>query len=317
MARALDKSNLAKQAGMEFQPVGNVAPPTAPLASAPRWRSWLKHHLWLTLTLPAVFFLLVAFAYPIARILLRSLFDPGFTLEHYEQMVSNPAYFRVLISTFQISLIVTVLSLLLGYPVAYVLTRMHGLAASLLTAAIILPLWTSELVRSFAWTIILGRQGPLNNALQQVGLIEKPIGLLFNAPAVYIGTTHIMLPFMILPLYSVMKAIDPRLSRAALSMGANPFRAFTNVFLPLSMPGVVSGCLLVFVLATGFFITPSILGSEKETMIAMLIETEARRSLNWGMAAALSVALLASTAVILAVYNRLFGLDRIQMGGAS
>jgi ABC-type spermidine/putrescine transport system permease subunit I len=269
------------------------------------------------LTLPAVFFLLVTFAYPIARILLRSLFDPGFTTEHYEQMVSNPAYLRVLINTFQISLIVTILSLLLGFPVAYVLTRMHGLAASLLTAAIILPLWTSELVRSFAWTIILGRQGPLNNALQQVGVIEKPIGLLFNAPAVYIGTTHIMLPFMILPLYSVMKAIDPRLSRAALSMGANPFRAFTNVFFPLSMPGVVSGCLLVFVLATGFFITPSILGSEKETMIAMLIETEARRSLNWGMAAALSVALLASTAVILAVYNRLFGLDRIQMGGTS
>jgi ABC-type spermidine/putrescine transport system permease subunit I len=120
---------------------------------------------------------------------------------------------------------------------------------------------------------------------------------------------------MILPLYSVMRGIDPRLTQAALSMGATPFAAFREVFLPLSMPGVVSGCLLVFVLATGFFITPSILGSEKETMIAMLIETEARRSLNWGLASALSVALLVSTAVILAIYDRLFGLDRLRMGG--
>jgi putative spermidine/putrescine transport system permease protein len=138
---------------------------------------------------------------------------------------------------------------------------------------------------------------------------------LFNAAAVYIGTTHIMLPFMILPLYSVMRSIDPRLSQAAMSMGATPFAAFRNVFLPLSMPGVVSGCLLVFVLATGFFVTPSILGSPDQTMIAMLIETEARRSLNWGMASALAVALLASTTLILAIYDRLFGLDRLRVGG--
>ena len=186
--------------------------------------------------------------------------------------------------------------------------------AILLIAGIVLPLWTSELVRSFAWTIILGRQGPLNETLERLGLIDQPLGLLFNAQR-STSAHHIMLPFMILPLYSVMRGIDPRLTQAALSMGATPFAAFRNVFLPLSMPGVVSGCLLVFVLATGFFITPSILGSEKETMIAMLIETEARRSLNWGMASALSVALLVSTAVILAIYDRLFGLDRLRVGG--
>lgn len=287
-------------------------------ASSPRFqgiRRWLARHLWLVLTLPAVVFLLVSFVYPIGRILLRSLFDPDLTTEHYAQMVGNTAYLRVLLNTFQISIVVTALSLLLGYPVAFVLTRLRGVAASLLIAGIVLPLWTSELVRSFAWTIILGRQGPLNQTLERLGVIERPIGLLFNAPAVYIGTTHIMLPFMILPLYSVMRSIDPRLTQAAMSMGASPWRAFRTVFFPLSMPGVVSGSLLVFVLATGFFVTPSILGSENETMIAMLIETEARRSLNWGMAAALAVALLASTGVILVIYDRLFGLDRLQVGG--
>lgn len=291
--------------------------PAASASSSP-WaapRRWMGRHVWLALTLPAVAFMLIAFVYPIARILLRSILDPEPTTEHYREMLANPAYLRVLLNTFQISVVVTLLSLVLGYPVAYVLSKLRGIPASLLIAGIVLPLWTSELVRSFAWTIILGRQGPLNQALQGLGLIERPVGLLFNAPAVYIGATHIMLPFMILPLYSVMRAIDPRLTQAALSMGATPFAAFRNVFLPLSMPGVVSGCLLVFVLATGFFVTPSILGSEQETMIAMLIETEARRSLNWGMASALAVALLASTAVILAVYDRLFGLDRLQVGG--
>jgi ABC-type spermidine/putrescine transport system permease subunit I len=278
-------------------------------------RSWLARHTWLALTVPAVLFMLVVFVYPLARILLRSVFDPGFTTAHYQEMIANPAYARVLVNTFQISVVVTVLSLLFGYPVAYVLSQLRGIPASLLIAGVVLPLWTSELVRSFAWTIILGRKGPVNDALERLGLIERPLALLFNAIAVYIGTTHIMLPFMVLPLYSVMRSIDPRLRQAALSMGATPLEAFRSVFLPLSMPGVVSGCLLVFVLATGFFVTPSILGSTDQTMIAMLIETEARRSLNWGMASALAVALLVVTAVILAIYDRLFGLDRLQVGG--
>jgi putative spermidine/putrescine transport system permease protein len=278
-------------------------------------RGRLSGQTWLLLTLPAVLFMVAAFVYPIARILLRSVYEDGWTTRYYEEMAANAAYARVLFNTMRIAVVVTLLSLLFGYPVAFVLTRLRGMAASVMIAAIVLPLWTSELVRSFAWTIILGRQGPLNESLAWLGLIEKPIPLLFTPLAVYIGTTHIMLPFMILPLYSVMRGIDPRLAQAALSMGATPFGAFRSVFLPLSMPGVVSGCLLVFVLATGFFVTPSILGSEKETMIAMLIETEARRSLNWGMASALAVALLAVTGVILAIYDRLFGLDRLKVGG--
>jgi ABC-type spermidine/putrescine transport system permease subunit I len=314
MARAIEQSSTVPDVGSGSAPDSVHDRAALPAASPTLWQR-LRRHSWLLLTVPAVAFMLLVFVYPMARILLRSLFDPGFTTEHYQEMAANQAYLRVLFNTFQISIVITVLSLLLGYPVAYVLNRLRGIPASLLIAGIVLPLWTSELVRSFAWTIILGRQGPLNEALESLGLIERPIAFLFNALAVYVGTTHIMLPFMILPLYSVMRGIDPRLTQAALSMGATPFAAFRNVFFPLSLPGVVSGCLLVFVLATGFFITPSVLGSERETMIAMLIETEARRSLNWGMASALAVALLASTAVILAIYDRLFGLDRINVGG--
>jgi ABC-type spermidine/putrescine transport system permease subunit I len=289
----------------------------APVArSIPARRPPRGRDPWLALTLPAIVFMLVALAYPVARILIRSVFDPGLTAVHYQEMVENQAYFRVLLTTFRIAIVVTLLSLLIGYPVAYVLTRLRGFWASLLVAGVILPLWTSELVRGFAWTVILGRQGPLNDLLIWLGLTEKPLPLLFNAVAVYIGTTHIMLPFMILPLYSVMQGIDRRLVQAAMGMGATPPTAFRLVFLPLSLPGVVSGCLLVFVLATGFYVIPSILGSEEQTMIAMLIDTEARRSLNWGFASALAVALLAATAVLLAVYDRVFGLDRLRVGGA-
>ena len=280
-------------------------------------RRWVQRNIWLLLTLPAVIFMLVAFAYPLARMLLRSVFDPGFTTEHFEQMVSVDAYVKVLINTLRISVVVTILALIIGYPVAYVLSQASGIRASLLFIGVILPLWTSELVRTFAWTVILGRQGPLNKSLQRIGIIDDPLSLIFNSTAVYIGSVHIMLPFMILTLYSVMQGIDRQLVSAAQSLGASPLRAFVHVYLPLSMPGVVSGVLLVFVLATGFFITPAILGSPDETMISMLIESQGRRALNWGFASALSVALLASTAVILIVYNRVFGLDRLRVGGTT
>ncbi len=319
MPRVVEQLETSRDAAQRGMLRAEDHTPVGPPPSITQWgvgRRWMGRNTWLLLTAPAVVFMLVAFGYPLVRVLLLSAFDPGFTTTHYREMIENQAYARVLINTFQISIVVTLLSLLLGYPVAYVLSQLRGIPASVLVAGVVMPLWTSELVRSFAWTILLGRQGPVNELLERAGIIERPLALLFNATAVYIGTTHIMLPFMILPLYSIMRNIDRRLVQAALSMGATPISAFRHVFLPLSMPGVVSGCLLVFVLATGFFITPSILGNPHQTMIAMLIETEARRSLNWGMASALAVALLALTAVILAIYDRIFGLDRLHVGGA-
>ena len=275
-----------------------------------RFRGWLRRNVWLVLTLPAVLFMLLAFALPLGQMLLRSVFDPDPTLDNFRTLVEVGGYGKVLANTFRLSAIVTLIALVLGYPVAYVLAHARGRAAGLLIISVVLPLWTSELVRTFAWMIILGRKGPLNGAMKSLGIIDRPLTLLFNEPSVLIGSVHIMLPFMILPLYSVMRGIDRELVRAALGMGATPLGAFRHVYLPLSMPGVVAGGLLVFVLATGFYVTPAALGSTAETMIAQLIDTQGRRTLNWGLASALSVVLLLSTTIILILYNRVFGLAR-------
>ena len=278
--------------------------------SMPLLRRWFRRNVWLALTIPAVAFMLIAFALPLGQMLLRSIFDPDLTLKNFRAVIEVSGYTKVLVNTFRISAIVTAIALALGYPVAYVLAHARGWPAALLTISVVLPLWTSELVRTFAWMIVLGRKGPLNATMKGLGVIERPLALLFNEPSVLIGSVHIMLPFMILPLYSVMRGIDRELVRAALSMGATPFAAFRHVYLPLSMPGVVAGCLLVFVLATGFYVTPAALGSTAETMIAQLIDTLGRKTLNWALASALSVVLLVSTTVVLILYNRVFGLAR-------
>jgi ABC-type spermidine/putrescine transport system permease subunit I len=190
------------------------------------------------------------------------------------------------------------------------MVRARGWVAALMTVALLLPLWTSDLVRAFSWIVLLGRQGPVNDALRALGLIDRPLAMLFGDAAVLVGSIHIMLPFMILPLYSVMRGIDTSLIAAANGLGARPLRAFLHVFLPLSLPGVAAGALLVFILATGFYITPATLGGPGQTMIAQLIESVGRVSLNWGLASALAVLLLVATALLLAVYARLVRLRR-------
>jgi len=273
-------------------------------------RRFAARNAWLLLTLPAAVFMLLVVALPLGQMLARGLFDPGFTLENLHKLIAVPAYGRVLLNTFRIAGIVTLLTLAAGYPFAYVLARIGGWPARLMLIALVLPLWTSDLVRTFAWIVILGREGPANQALQASGLAAGPLPLLFNEFSTLVGAVHIMLPFMILPLYSVMRGIDPRLVRAALALGATPLRAFFHVYLPLSMAGVIAGSLLVFVLATGLYITPEALGGTGQTMVAQLIDTLGRRTLNWGLAAAVALALLLATAIILALYNRVFGLDR-------
>jgi ABC-type spermidine/putrescine transport system permease subunit I len=257
-----------------------------------------------------------AFVYPMVGVLARSVFDPGFTVEHYRTMIEVDAYARILANTFRISITVTLICLLLGYPVAYVMAQAKGIPAKLLTVGVVLPLWTTELVRIYAWTTILSRTGPLNWLLQTAGLIDEPASFIFNATGLYIGAVHVMLPFMILPLFSVMRGIDQRLLHAAQTLGATPLRAFVHVYLPLSMPGVIAGLMLVFIITTGLFVAPSVLGGEGEQMIAMVIETQARKALNWGFAAALSAALVVATVLILWLYNRLFGLTELELGGS-
>ncbi len=266
---------------------------------------------WLLLITLPLLFLLIFYAYPISRMLLLSLFDPELTTKHFVRFFKVPAYLHVLVNTFKMAISVTVICLFLGYPVAYLLSTTSSKIRNLLMILVILPFFTAILVRTYAWMVILGRNGVLNQLLINLGITSSPLKLMHNLFGVHIGMVHILLPFMILPMYSVMAGIDRDLMKAAYSLGANPFRVFFHIFLPLSLPGVGGGSLLVFIIALGFFITPALLGGVSDVMIAMFIETQVNMLLNWGFASAMGVILLVGTLLIFPFYNRLVGISKI------
>ncbi|MCM8746763.1 ABC transporter permease [Thermomicrobium sp. CFH 73360] len=268
------------------------------------------------LLLPTLLLLLVLFVYPIVRLIVTSVYDGNhFTLVHYRRIVEVDLYLRVLQTTFTIALQVTLLCLILGYPLAYFLATLRARTARLLMILVLIPFWTSILVRTYAWMVLLQRQGVFNRWLLELGLIDEPLRMMYNRIGVLVGMTHVLLPFMVLPAYAVMRGIDRNLLRAAYNLGASPFQAFLRVFLPLSLPGVAAGSLLVFILALGFFITPALMGGRTDMMIAQLIETQIRTQLNFPFAAALAAVLLVITLVIFAIYNRLLGIDKMFGGG--
>ncbi len=228
---------------------------------------------------------------------------------------SEQAVFRnVLGRTLWISGVVTLVSLLLGYPVAYFIAQQTTSRAALLLFLVLLPFWTSLLVRTVAWVVLLQREGILNNLFMSLGLVTEPIRMIFNRFAVYVAMVHVLLPFMVLPLYAVMKGISPSLVRAASSLGARPSTAFRRVYLPQTLPGVGAGCLMVFIQALGYYITPALVGGADDQMISYFIAFYASKTVNWGMAAALSIMLLAATVALYAVYTRLVGVDRMRLG---
>ncbi len=246
--------------------------------------------------IPILCYLAVFYVYPLRRILLLSVYGPkGVTVDHFLRMVTVPVYGQVLMRSFRIATLVTVWSFILGYPVAYLLSRLKPKQVALVMPVILVPFTISVLVRSYAWMAILGRQGLVNTLLVRLGLIHEPLEILYSDSGVLLGMVHILLPFFILPAYSVMARIDRDLLKAAAIMGATPARAFVEVFLPLSLPGIIGGGLLVFIQALGFFVTPALLGGPQDTMISMLIELQISQLLNWGFAAALSTVLLIAT----------------------
>lgn len=220
-------------------------------------------------------------------------------------------YLPVLLRTFWISGMVTLLCLALGYPVAYLLATQPSRVSNLLMIFVLLPFWTSLLVRTVAWVVLLQRQGLLNDAMMWLGLIPERVLLVFNRPGLLIAMTHVLLPFMILPIYSVMKGIDPHLMRAAKSLGANPTRAFLTIYVPLTGQGVGAGVLLAFILAIGYYITPELVGGPGDQMISHYIAMYTSELLNWGQGAALSVILLLAVVALYAVYNRFFKVGQI------
>ena len=291
----------------------------AGLERAVQWR-------YLALLLPAVAFLAFFYGYPVAAMLLRSFNDPTWSLEHFERLtrisrhqeyfgVSVPinAYVRVFGITLRISLVVTVATLLLGYPVAYLLASVRPAVANLLLICVLVPFWTSILVRSYAWMVLLGREGTINELLTTLGIRNEPVQLLNTRLAVYVGMVHILLPFMILPLFSVMRGIDRTYLRAAENLGGSPAQVFWRVFLPLSLPGVGAGCLVVFILALGFYITPALVGGPRDVMISMLIAQQVTQ-LNWGFASALALVLLVIALAIYVGFTKVLGVERLYGG---
>jgi putative spermidine/putrescine transport system permease protein len=262
------------------------------------------------LVAPAALYLLVLFIIPIGYMLLLSVTDPTLSLHNYVRLFTVPLYTNVMLNTFKVSLIVTLTCLALGYPLAYVIARRNDWVALIFLIAVGLCFWTGFIVRTYAWLVILGHDGPLSAFYAFAGL-GRPPQLLFTSFSSTLGMTHILLPYMVFALYAVMRRIDPAYLRAAESLGARPFAAFRDVFLPLSLPGVVNGCVLVFTICLGFYITPILLGTPRDMMISQLINQQIEDLLAWGFASAIATVLLAMTLLLLAVYNRFAGLDRL------
>lgn len=270
-----------------------------------------------TLLLMAPFLALMCgiFIWPIVSLLSISVLEPQPTLDNYERVLTNPVYARVLLRTLWIALLVAGLALALSYPVAFAMTRARGALAVLITACVLLPFWSSVLVRTAAWAVLLQRNGLVNEGLQWVGLTSEPVRLLYTQGAVVIAMTHVLMPFMILPIYGSLRNIPEDYMRAASVLGASRVRAFIEVLLPLSMPGVFSGFILVFLTALGFFVTPSLLGSPQEMMIATLISQQLREVLDWPFAAALVGVLTVFVSLIAVAFSKAVSFDRL-MGGA-
>ena len=223
--------------------------------------------------------------------------------------------FRALLGrTLLISAVVTVTCLVLGYPVAYVIAAQPPGRAAVLLFLVLLPFWTSLLVRTVAWVVLLQKEGVLNSLFLSLGIVHEPLKMIFNRFAVYVAMVHVLLPFMVLPLYSVMRSIPPSYVRAAASLGARPFTAFRRVYVPQTLPGIGAGCLMVFIQALGYYITPALVGGADDQMISYFIAFYASKTVNWGMAAALSIMLLTTTLALYAVYNRMIGVERMRLG---
>jgi len=261
--------------------------------------------------LPAALFLLVFFAYPLLDIFRRSVYHDGFTLRFYQRIAEEPAYWTVFLMTIEIAALVTLVCLVLGYPLAYFLNNVSPRTRQVVMMLIIFPFFTSVVVRTFAWMALLGRNGMVSQFLQWVGIIDVPLKFLYTKTAVVVGMTYILLPFMVLTIYSVMSGIDRGLVRAAYSLGATKSYAFVRIFLPLSLAGVAAGTLLVFIMSLGFFITPALLGGPSDVMIGMLVGREVEVTNDWSFASALAVVLLALTMAGFVLCSKIVRLDRI------
>lgn len=227
---------------------------------------------------------------------------------------SQAVYINVLLRTFYISALVTLITLALAYPVAFMLAHAPERLANLLLIFILVPFWTSLLVRTTAWFVLLQDNGPVNNLIQFLHLSDGPFKLIFSRFGTVTAMVHIQLPFTLLPIYGVMKGISPSYMRAARSLGGGPLYSFFRVYLPLTLPGIGAGCLLTFILSLGYYITPALVGGASDQMVSGVIASAMNQENNWGKASALSLILLFATFVLFFIYNRIVGIDKVKLG---
>lgn len=267
------------------------------------------------LLFPCLAWIFGFFLLPLALMCWQSFASEGFSLDAYQSVLSSPLYLKVMVTTLKLAGITTLCALILAYPVAYLLTMSGARVRAAILLFVLIPYWVDIIVRSFSWLIMLGDHGIINKALLALGVIGEPLPLLYNMFSVLVSMIQILLPLTIVTLFGAMLRIDLTLLAAAKIHGASEWKAFRNVFFPLSLPGAYGAGLLVFVLSLGFFVTPALLGSPKETMIAQTIMIEASQILDWSQASTAGMLLLLLTTAIAALYNRYFSLDRL-WGGA-
>ena len=255
---------------------------------------------------PALLLVAIFFIIPVLMLLLRSVLEPEPGLQNYATLIGSTTYLRIFLNTFLVAGVVTLISVVIGYPVAWLLAIMPEKWSRLVLAIIILSMWTNLLARTYAWMVLLQRTGVINKTLMGLGLIDQPLPLVNNLIGVTIGMTYIMLPFVILPLIGVIRSIDPAILRAAALCGADRLQCFLRVLLPLSLPGIAAGALMVFVMSLGYFVTPALLGGTSNMMLAELVAQFVQSLVNWGMGGAAALVLLVVTLALYAVQIRYF-----------
>jgi ABC-type spermidine/putrescine transport system permease subunit I len=297
----------------DTDPTPNAAPNAAPNALGLRHDASRERLLLFGLSIPALALVTVTMVLPVGWLFWLSLFDDDgeFGLENYRRLIEQPSYGRILLATFEISALTTAICVVLGYLLAYLLAQLSPRSAGILMIGVLMPFWTSILVRTYAWLVLLQRQGLINSVGMKLGLWGEPLTLVYNLGGTLIGMVHIMLPFLVLPVYGSMRAIDRDYLKAASNLGAGPVRAFWMVFFPLSLPGLFAGSTIVFILCLGFYVTPAMLGGGKVIMVANRVASDIELFFNWGAASALGVVLLTVTMVVLYAASRLVRLDRL------
>ncbi len=270
---------------------------------------------WWALIAPAFLLLTVCYIAPIVQVLAISVLEPTPGLSNYERLFTSESVQRVIVTTLRICTITTVIALLLGYALSYVIAMASEAARRWWLLAVLVPLWISVLVRAFAWVTLLRRQGVVNQGLMGAGIIDEPLALVWNETGIVIGMVHYMVPYAVLPMLAAMREVDPRLLTAARGMGASRGLVFARVFLPLSMPGVIAAGVLVFIFSLGFYITPAILGGGRTLMVAEWIKLQILDLIRWGLGAMMATVLVVAILATLAVFSRVVNLRRLFGGG--